>query len=416
MMGWIVVILTQVVTVVLWLAAKVDNPAASFARGGSQILALLGIMCLVWTFVLSIRHKWIEEMFGGLDKMYKAHHIIGGLAFVFLINHALLLIVDLLPENGIAFYLIPATRISFTYGQISLYIMLILLALTFYINLPYRLWKLTHEWMGLVMIFGGLHTMLIRSDTQSYMLLRYWILGWSAVATFAFLYKRFVYYYFPRPVRYKVTTIGNQGDLLVLSLESVDPGIKFAPAQYGFVSLPSRKRDEHPLSVLGSDETKLILGVKVIGKFTKKLSELFKGDEVLVRGPFGLLSEKMEKAKHAVWIAGGIGITPFLSMAMAVRADQKVDMYFCASVMPAQVITEPFAALCARNNNFHWLPCETSKTGRVTAAQILDHTGRDLDAMYLLCGPKVMMEDLATQFAKSGIKRSHIIYEDFAFK
>jgi predicted ferric reductase len=258
--------------------------------------------------------------------------------------------------------------------------------------------------------------MLIRSDTQTYPLLRYWILGWSAIATFAFLYKRFIYYFFPRPVKYRVDTIGSQDDLLVLSLTSVGPGIKFAPAQYGFVSLPSRKRDEHPLSVLGSDDTKLILGVKVIGKFTQKLSELTKGDEILVRGPFGLLSEKMENTKHAVWIAGGIGITPFLSMAKTVRDDQRVDMYFCASVMPAQVITEPFAALSVRNPNFHWLPCETSKTGRVTAAHILDHTGNDKNAMYLLCGPKVMMEDLAAQFAKVGIKRSHIIYEDFAFK
>lgn len=416
MRGWTVVILTQIVTILLWVAAKVDNPVTSMARGGSQILALLGTMCLVWTFILSIRHKWIEHMFDGLDKMYKAHHIIGGLAFVFLINHALLLIAGAMPENRIAFYLIPATRLSFTYGQISLYVMLILLVLTFYIKLPYRLWKITHEWMGLVIIFGGLHTMLIRSDTQNYILLRYWILGWSAIATFAFLYKRYIYYFYPRPVRYKVATIGTQDDLLVISLENVGLGIKFEPGQYGFFSLPTRKRDEHPLSVLGSDDTKLIVGVKVIGKFTTKLSELSKGDELLVRGPFGQFSEKMNNVKHAVWIAGGIGITPFLSMAKSVRDDQEVDMYFCANVMPAQVITEPFAALSARNPNFRWLPCETSKTGRVTAIQILNHTGNDRDAMYLLCGPKVMMEDLATQLAKAGIKRSHIIYEDFAFK
>lgn len=368
MKGWLIINASLIVTTVLWILVKLESPAASIARGGSQIMALLGIMCLAWSFILAVRHKIIERLFGGLDKMYRAHHIIGGLAFVMLLNHALLLLVGAMPENRIAFYLIPASRISFTYGQVSLYLMLFLIWLTVYTKLPYRFWKWSHEWMGLVMIFGGLHTMLIRSDTLTNMPLRYWILGWSALATLAFLYKRFVYYFYPRPVRYRIETIGKQGDLLVVSLESIGAPLVFAPGQYGFFSLSGRKRDEHALSILGSEGTKLIVGVKIVGNFTTKLSQLNEGAEIIVRGPFGLWAEKMNVTNHAVWIAGGIGITPFLSMAHAIKKDQKVEMYFCASEMPAQVITEPFALLSSKNPNFKWLPCETSKTGRVIGA------------------------------------------------
>lgn len=416
MMGWILVISSWVITTILWLVVKMDVPAPNLARGASQILALIGIMGLSWTYIFALRNKLVERLFGGLDRMYKAHHIIGGISFVALLNHALLLVVGAMPENRFAFYFLPSTRLSFTYGQASLYVMLVLLVLTFYVKLPYRLWKWTHEWMGLVIILGGLHTMLIRSDTLTNMPLRYWILGWCAIATLAFLHKRFIYYFFPRPVKYLVKTLSQQGELLVISLESVGKPIQFEPGQYGFFSLPKNKRDEHPLTVLGSEGTRLIMGIKVIGKFTHKLADLKEDSEVYVRGPFGLLAEKMINAKHAVWIAGGIGITPFLSMAKNIEVDQRVDMYFCAKIMPAQVITEPFESLSKNNPNFRWLPCETSTKGRVTGQQILDNTGNDKNAIYLLCGPSEMMESIASQLAVAGIKRSRIVYEDFAFK
>lgn len=158
------------------------------------------------------------------------------------------------------------------------------------------------------------------------------------------------------------------------------------------------------------------MGIKVVGNFTEKLATLKSGGKLIVKGPFGTFGQKMKQAEHAVWIAGGIGITPFLSMAKAVRNDQKVEMYFCARVLPPSVITEPFANLSMRNPNFVWLPCETSKGGRLTGQKIYDDTGCDRNAYYMLCGPSVMMEAIASQLAQIGIRRSHIIYEDFAFK
>lgn len=415
MIGWILIIITEVVTVLLWLGAKAESPAINLAIGGSQILGLLGIMCLIWTFILAIRHSFIEGMFGGLDRVYKAHHILGGLSFVALVNHVLLLIVASMPANTMALYLIPGSSLAYTLGILSLYLMFFLLALTVYIKLPYRFWKWSHEWMGIVIILGGLHAMLISSDTSTYMLLRYWILVWSVIATIAFLYKRFIYY-FVGVTKYKIVLSGKQKELLVVSMEAIGSPIKFEPGQYGFFSFPSRKRDDHAFSILGINGNKLIIGIKIVGNFTTKLAELKTGSELLVKGPYGNFGEKMRGTKHAVWIAGGIGITPFLSMAKAVTGEQRVEMYFCARVLPPPVITQPFVNLSKSNPRFTWLSCETSKGSRLTGRRIFDDTGCDRGATYMMCGPKEMMEGLAEQLAEIGIKRSHIIYEDFAFK
>ncbi|MFZ2199663.1 MAG: ferric reductase-like transmembrane domain-containing protein [Microgenomates group bacterium] len=415
MMGWTLVLLTQMVTVYFWYLAKIDNPVASVAQAGTQIMALLGIMALVFTYILAVRSRVIEKLFGGLDIVYKTHHILGGLALVFLINHALLLIVGAMPANMIAYYLLPGTSWAYTLGIIALYLMLFLIILTLYVKLPYRFWKWSHEWMGMVIILGGLHSMLISSDTSRYLPLRYWIFSWSLVATLAFLYKRFAYY-FVGMKSYRIVRSGRDKDLLVVSMESADEPIDFQPGQFGFFSLPNKKRDDHAFSILGIEGTKLIIGIKVVGHFTGLLAELKAGSNILVRGPYGTFGQKMKNAKHAVWVAGGIGITPFLSMAKAVKNDQRVEMYFCARVLPPAVITTPFANLATRNPRFVWLPCETNKGGRITGRKIYDDTGCDRNAHYMLCGPKEMMESLAEQFAELGIRRSHIIYEDFAFK
>jgi len=415
MMGWTIIVLSQLLTVALWMAAKVLVPALTPAQAGTQIVALLGIMCLIWTFVLAIRHSAIENLFGGLDKVYKAHHILGGLAFILLLNHALLLIVGSMPADTLALYLIPGTSLSYSLGILSLYFMLFLLALTFYIPLPYRYWKWTHEWMGIVILLGGLHSMLISSDTARYMPLRYWILSWCLIAVCAFLYKRFIYY-LAKLTTYRIVTIVKEQELLLISLECLGEPIRFAPGQFGFFSLPNKKRDDHAFSILSSTGNKLIVGIKVLGSFTNKLTELKTGDELMIKGPYGKFADKMTESKHMVWVAGGIGITPFLSMAKAVTNEQKVEMYFCAKVLPPPVMTEPFASLSARNPQFVWLPCETSKGGRLVASNIFAQTGSDKNAYYMMCGPKGMMEGLAEQFALLGIKRSHIIYEDFSFK
>lgn len=416
MTGWAVICASLGVTIGMWLMAKVGRPATNVEQAVSQILGLLGIISLSWTYILAIRHKTIEKLMGGLDKVYKAHHILGGIAFVLVANHVAFLILAAYPMNQTVLYLIPGKLLSYTLGQLAFYLMLLLLSLTLYINLPYRYWKWTHEWMGIVIILGGIHSILVSSDTTSYPLLGVWIGFWSILATCAYLYKRFIYYVYPRAVEYTVETNGSSRDLQVISLKDTGNSIKFGPGQYGFFSLTNKKRDEHPFSVLSSGEHKLILGIKVYGNFTAKVRNLKKGDKLMVRGPFGMFAEKMKNSTHMVWVAGGIGITPFLSMANALSATHKTEMYFCAKIMPHPVLTASFVNLTTQNPNFRFLACETSKSGRLTGQKILVETGGDKSANYFLCGPKLMMESIAEELARLGVRRSHIIYEDFAFK
>ena len=417
MKGWSLIIVSLAVTWGLYLQAKVGMPAADWAQAIAQLTGLLGIILLSWSYILAARHTLWERLFGGLDRAYKAHHIVGGLSFVLLLQHPIAMIIGSLPRNALLLYLVPfRAGWDYTAGQLSLYVLLLLLVLTLYVPLSYRLWKWTHEWMGLVILLGGIHSLLIVSDVSRSWLLRIWILSFVVLALLSALYKRFLYYARQRQAQVTVKSVGAAQDLIILSLVYRQAPLPFGPGQYGFFAFPDAPRDEHPFSILGSDEQVVIIGVKRLGSFTKCLAGMKEGEELVIRGPFGTFAEQMPTTHHAVWIAGGIGITPFLSMARAIQREQQVEMYFCAKVLPPPVLTEPFATLAQRNTHFTWLPCETSKAGRLKAEKILAETGHDPQARYFLCGPAAMMEGLTADLVKHGVKRSRIIYEDFAFK
>jgi len=60
-------------------------------------------------------------------------------------------------------------------------------------------------------------------------------------------------------------------------------------------------------------ERNICFTIKNTGRFTKTTLNLKAGEEVIVDGPFGIFALK-DNGKDSVFIAGGVGITPFFSM------------------------------------------------------------------------------------------------------
>ena len=413
---WMMVIASYIVTLVLYMLAKTQVPAYDYTQVVVQMTGLLGIVSLGWSFVLSLRHRILEKWFGGLDLVYRIHHIVGGMSLILLLQHPLFLIIGELPLNRVVFYLVPGLRLDYTLGQLALYFMIFLLALTFYVPLPYRYWKWSHEWMGIVMILGALHSFLVSSDTTTNPLIMIWIAAWSVIAILSYIYKRFVYYLWQNKATYVVERIEQMPQMYMMRLRAEGSAIDFEPGEFGFFSFSARRRDDHAFSIWESSGNTLTIGVKILANFTRELSKLSPGFTLEVRGPFGTFAQKIELAQHAVFVAGGIGITPFNSMLKIIKPTQRVEMFFCARVMPPNILTDPFVAKANSSENFKFAACETSKMKRLSAQDIYEQSGKDLKAYYFLCGPKEMMVSIATELVKIGVRRSRVIYEDFGFK
>jgi predicted ferric reductase len=420
MIGNYSIIFSVLITVILFFIAKIgtSEPIRIFTFL-AQITGLLGSVLISFNFILATRNKLVEKAFNGLDKAYKVHNLLGNIAFILVVNHPLFLIINSLPFNTTKLYLVPTlTNLPYTFGILALYSLIILVALTIFVDLPYKIWKRTHEVMGLVIIFGSLHSFLITSDMSVYLPLKVWILGLNILAIIAYVYKRYFYYLIRPKNNYVVQSIEHDKNYLLINLvaTNLEKYIEFKPGQYAFFSLQNDTRDEHPFSILEQDGPNLRIGTKVVGKFTLDLTQLKKGIEVNVNGPFGSFASNMDRANEMVWISGGIGITPFLSMIKKLKTHQKVTMIHSSKNNEPALFTKLFKDYTYFFPNFKFIVHYPSLDGRLNEENINKYVELTSQSYVYLCGPKEMMDTFSQKLPKKGIKQKRIIYEDFTLK
>jgi predicted ferric reductase len=420
MIGNYSIIFSVLITVILFFMAKIGtSESIKIFTFLAQITGLLGSVLISFNFILATRNKIVEKAFDGLDKAYKIHNLLGNIAFILVVNHPLFLIINSLPFNTSKLYLVPTlTNLPYAFGILALYSLIILVALTIFVDLPYKIWKRTHEVMGLVIIFGSLHSFLITSDVSVYLPLKVWILGLNILAIIAYFYKRYFYYLIRPKNNYVVQSIEHDKNYLLINLvaTNLEKYIEFKPGQYAFFSLQKDTRDEHPFSILEQDGPNLRIGTKVVGKFTLDLTQLKKGIEVNVNGPFGSFASNMDRANEMVWISGGIGITPFLSMIKKLKTHQKVTMIHSSKNNEPALFTKLFKDYTYFFPNFKFIVHYPSLDGRLNEENINKYVELTSQSYVYLCGPKEMMDDFSQKLPKKGIKQKRIIYEDFTLK
>ncbi len=278
--------------------------------------SFLAIYFLAVNFVLSTRWKILERAFSGLDRMYKVHKMVGKLGLLFVFLHPVLLIVDAVPSwDTVASYLIVGIDLEVTDGILSLVALFILVYLTVRTSLPYHLWHNTHRLMVVPLVLALIHALAAGSAMAEFSLIRYSVVGICAVGIFCSAYTALLYRHIGPRYEGVVSEVKRMGDLTELWIEV--GGLNFHPGQFVFVRFPDMyERKMFPFSISGYDGG-IRISAKRAGDFTsEKLPTVNIGERVVVMGPYGKFEERyLAHEQDMVWIAGGIGITPFLSMA-----------------------------------------------------------------------------------------------------
>ena len=118
----------------------------------------------------------------------------------------------------------------------------------------------------------------------------------------------------------------------------LEEGIRFQPGQFAWITLkisPFRMR-EHPFSIASSAEhpESIEFGIKAVGDFTNTIKDVKPGTKAYLDGSYGVFTtDRYENMAGFVFIAGGIGITPILSMlvTLAERNDEHPLLLIYAS-------------------------------------------------------------------------------------
>ncbi|CAN5846423.1 FAD-binding oxidoreductase [soil metagenome] len=426
---WIVLYLFVVLAPLFLMMIRPTPPERSFWVEVSLGLGFVGLVQIAVQFALIARFPEFTAPYG-IDLILRYHKQIAVVAIVLLVAHPIILVIDQPSRIGM---LNPlggswATRT----GNWALYTLLLLAVLSLFrkqIKLNYELWRVTHALLGVAaVVLAHVHVNLAGRYTET---------PWKEVVhltvtlflLFLFGYLRLVKPAMQRRHRYRVAEVRRErGSTWSLALESVGhEGLRFSPGQFAWIKLGGSpyKMEEHPFSFSSNanDHGRIEFGIKELGDFTSRIGDLPVDTVAYVDGPHGNFSIDVDPAAGYVFLAGGIGITPFMSMlrTMAERRDKRpVLLLYGDKAWDAIAFREEIEALRDRLALDVVFVLEEvhdgweGETGFIDADMIRRHLPEEgIERLYFVCGPEPLLVAAEAAILETGVPLEHIRSERF---
>lgn len=232
----------------------------------------------------------------------------------------------------------------------------------------------------------------------------------------------------------------------VTSLVMQGPGRKpHRPGQFGTIRVLTDDgwSEAHPFTISCAPEADAVrMTIKRAGEFTERIASLKPGTPVQFSGPYGVFLGDVEQQGRIAMVAGGVGITPFLSVLRHFRAEKADNAVVL--IWANKTWADAFAAEELRDMTRDLdltvvhvlsreveLPAEaepTDRSGRGRVRFELGHVDRgliqkhvlqagwDATAKFYLCGPPAMQEFVLGEMAACGIDPAGVDKEAFAYR
>lgn len=218
---------------------------------------------------------------------------------------------------------------------------------------------------------------------------------------------------------YDISGLEETGGALAVTLKPQKKGLKPAPGQFGvFFFVDANKGEPHPFSFSKIEKDGSIrVTIKALGDFTSNLKRTLRvGQEARVQGPYGRF--QLSTQRPQVWIAGGIGITPFLTWAVALKPDApETHLFYCIrSEADAPHLSE-IELMAGSKPNLTLHIHNSSEGKRLSFDEIAERIGSEISHVKIsFCGPEVLRKSLLAGLRKYGVSPRNFHYEQFEFR
>ncbi|MFD1259389.1 ferredoxin reductase family protein [Entomomonas asaccharolytica] len=416
-----------VVSVLFWFISLMVNPNLSWNVWTirRELIYLTGIISFAFMsliMLLAIRPKWLESVFGGLDKMYYLHKwagiwaiSLGAVHYLLkLAGKVLILYFERAPRmrmGGISDdFFIRNRKLAESLGEWTLWFLLAALVLTLWHKFAYHLWRYTHKLMAIAFLIIVFHTVILTPFS-------YWsqpvgILiglgcligtGCALLSLFGLIGRRHTY-------QGQVLAIKTLDQYTMEITCKVNGYWQHDAGQYVFFT-HDRFEGQHPFTIASADHNsnQIKLCIKALGDYTKNLQQNVKvGDAIQIEGPYGCFDFRKKATARQIWIAGGIGITPFLSWLESLQDDVNkdiyhADLYYCVRSEEEAIFVEKLQRLVASlpNINLH-VQCSKER-GYLTADKLnIEQNEQGNYPSIWFCGPTGFADSLKTNLSSKG--------------
>jgi predicted ferric reductase len=401
------------------LAERFANPASAL-KSLANIAALVGTAAFAVALVLGGRLRVVERLFVGLDRTYRAHRFLGLVAVSLVALHTVLLVLSraLLPGGSAWTLFTPAAGWRIFVGVVALAGLLGGVALTMFARMRHETFVRVQRSIAIVFLLASVHVFVVPGTKASSRPLTVYLALLTVLALGAFARRSLLARLLVRRHRYRVAAVNRLAeDAVEIVLARQAGRLRFQPGQFVFVRFAQLRSEAHPFSITSAPgEAVVRLVVKALGDHTRALMDLTPGGSAELEGPYGAFSHLALANPRQIWIAGGIGITPFLSMARSLDGTaHEIDLYYCTLAAEQAYFLNELFQVADRNPRLRVIPIRMASLGLLSAGDI-EAASRNLpDKDILICGPPVMIGSLTWQLRARGVPRAQIHYEDFSF-
>ena len=396
-----------------WLSPLLSkhDPIALF----SQYLGMAALIAMAITQIISTRIRVVEPLFGGLDRGYVLHKWLGiGAMIAVLLHDTIDAEMDGLGRETVL------TEIAETAGEISLYGLLILVVITVATFIPYHLWRWTHKAMGVFFALSAFHYLFILKPFANLDPLGLYVSAFCLLGLLAYGYQML-----PSNMRpaapYKVAQITQTGGTTALGLEPAGRPLRHRAGQFAFFRFQVPGLTEpHPFTISSgpNDAGSLQITVAPLGDMTHVLpNALSVGDALHAEGPYGRFQRKASDQPD-IWIAAGIGITPFLAWADAMKPqDGPATLIYCVRSEDTAPHLAALRERAAALPNLDLQPHVSQQNGRLTVEDVIKAApGALAQTQVYFCGPIPMRRALGKDLTERGLPQRNFHYEEFEIR
>lgn len=387
-----------------------------------RLSGLLGFLFLSFMIFSGDTARYFDRFFG-LDKIIKFQRKFAPATAVLVLSHPVFFI---LSGKAILPYIIPNfSIIPLALGIISFYIFIIVMITSIiYKRISYNIWQYIHILTYILFFFSLYHAINWGSDYMSisiriiYGIILIFLMAGVVYRTYYKIRRNFAGKFYAQGIKNETK------DTFTLALKHEKPFL-FKAGQFCFLRLnKDQLYARHPFTISSSPKEKeLCLTVKLTGRFTKALSELKRGEEIIVDGPFGIFTiDNYEK--DLVFIAGGVGITPFMSIIrdrIENNVAQNIILFYGSKTEKDIIYKEQLDnikedwfkkvyVLSDDNSSPNADGCEHGHINKETINKYVKNTGSSL---FYICGPWLMKNSLKKSLNELGVDKQNIIIEDF---
>jgi predicted ferric reductase len=391
-------------------------------------LGFLGIGILALQFVTSGRFQRIAPVIGA-DVVLQHHRQAGIIAFGLVLAHPAVLV---LSDRKYLEFFDPTVNLLRALALSAVIPAALLLLVTSLwrqeTRLRYEWWRAVHGVLSLAVVFIGMvHGIQVGHYVDGPVRIGLWA-GVLGGAMYLVVHTRVI-----RPLRarrrpYEVVAVKPEAsDVTTLELRPVcHEGMRYSSGQYAWITLGDTpfSLQQHPFSfVSGEDDPAIAFAAKALGDFTSTWPNVEVGTRVFLEGPFGGFTVD-RCAPGAVFVVGGIGVTPAMSVLRTIRSrgdDRRVVLIYAVASLDDVPFAEEIRRMDEAMANLHvvWVPEEPPEDW-TRASGLLDGdlirsivTPAELELEFFVCGPEPMMDAVESALRDLGVDWRRIYTERF---